>query len=128
MPSLSTSPLYVSSTIFLMLALMFGIFYFMLIRPENKRKKAAEEMRNNMKKGEQVTTIGGLVGKVVSVTDTTVVIETSEDRVRVEFLKTAISSTASSEAAAAAAKQRKWGKKAAETEEKKDETPSWEKE
>ena len=111
----------------LMLALMFGVFYFMLIRPENKRKKAAEEMRNNMKKGEQVTTIGGLVGKVVSVTDTTVVIETSEDRVRVEFLKTAISSTASSEAAAAAAKQRKWGKKAA-AEEKKEETPSWEKE
>ena len=113
----------------LMLALMFGIFYFMLIRPENKRKKAAEEMRNNMKKGEQVTTIGGLVGKVVSVTDTTVVIETSEDRVRVEFLKTAISSTASSEAAAAAAKQRKlFAKKDAATEEKKDETPSWEKE
>ena len=76
----------------LMLALMFGIFYFMLIRPENKRKKAAEEMRNNMKKGEQVTTIGGLVGKVVSVTDTTVVIETSEDRVRLELSKWGVQS------------------------------------
>ena len=95
----------------LMLVAMFAIFYFMLIRPENKRKKEAEEMRNNMKKGEQVTTIGGLVGKVVAVTDKTVVIETSEDRVRVEFLKSAIATTASQEAAAAAAKEKKWGKK-----------------
>ena len=51
----------------LMLAIMFGIFYFMLIRPENKRKKEAEQTRNSVKNGDQVTTIGGIVGTVVNV-------------------------------------------------------------
>ena len=74
----------------LMIVLMIAIFYFLMIRPENKRKKQAEEMRNSLKKGDWLTTIGGVYGRVVSITDRTVVIETSEDRVRVEFLKSAI--------------------------------------
>ena len=78
-----------TSTI-LMIVIMIAIFYFLLIRPENKRKKEAENMRNTLKKGEWITTIGGVYGKVVAITDRTVVIETSEDRVRVEFLKNAI--------------------------------------
>lgn len=76
----------------LMIVLMIAIFYFLLIRPENKRKKQAEEMRSALKKGDWLTTIGGVYGRVVSITDRTVVIETSEDRVRVEFLKSAIGS------------------------------------
>ena len=78
-----------SSTI-LMIVLMIAIFYFLLIRPENKRKKEAEQMRSGLKKGDWLTTIGGVYGRVVAITDRTVVIETSEDRVRVEFLKSAI--------------------------------------
>ena len=74
----------------LMIVLMIAIFYFLMIRPENKRKKQAEEMRNSLKKGDWLTTIGGVYGRVVAITDRTVVIETSEDRVRVEFLKSAI--------------------------------------
>ena len=74
----------------LMIVLMIAIFYFLMIRPENKRKKQAEEMRSSLKKGDWLTTIGGVYGRVVSITDLTVVIETSEDRVRVEFLKSAI--------------------------------------
>lgn len=74
----------------MMIVLMIAIFYFLMIRPENKRKKQAEEMRNSLKKGDWLTTIGGVYGRVVSITDRTVVIETSEDRVRVEFLKSAI--------------------------------------
>ena len=74
----------------LMIVVMLAIFYFLLIRPENKRKKQAEEMRSSLKKGDWLTTIGGVYGRVVSITDRTVVIETSEDRVRVEFLKSAI--------------------------------------
>ena len=73
-----------------MIVLMIAIFYFLMIRPENKRKKQAEEMRSSLKKGDWLTTIGGVYGRVVSITDRTVVIETSEDRVRVEFLKSAI--------------------------------------
>ena len=74
-----------------MLVVMIAIFYFLLIRPENKRKKAAEQMRNNLKKGDTVTTIGGIVGKVIAVSENTLVIETSEDRVRMELTKWAIS-------------------------------------
>lgn len=79
-------------TSILMLILLVVVFYFMLIRPENKRKKQAEEMRSSLKKGDKITTIGGIVGTVVTVGDATLVIETSEDRVRLEITKWAISS------------------------------------
>ena len=99
----------------MMLVVMVAIFYFMLIRPENKRKKEAEQMRNTLKKGDWLTTIGGLYGKVVAVTDRTVVLETSEDRVRVEFLKSAISAVGTlDEQAAAAQRGRKAAKKVEE--------------
>ena len=77
----------------IMLVLMLVMFYFLLIRPENKRKKKAEEMRNGIKKGDTVTTIGGIIGRVVHVTKDTLVIETSEDRVRMEIAKWAVSTT-----------------------------------
>lgn len=77
----------------LMLVLLFGLCYFMLIRPENKRKKDAEQLRNSLKKGDKITTIGGIVGTIVHVSDSTIVIETSEDRVRMELTKWAVSTT-----------------------------------
>ncbi len=72
-------------------ALLIAIFYFMLIRPENKRKKAAAKMRSELAMGDQVTTIGGVVGTIVAITDENIVIETSADRVRMEFAKWAVS-------------------------------------
>lgn len=86
----------------LMIVIMIAIFYFLLIRPENKRKKQAEEMRSALKKGDWLTTIGGVYGRVVTITDRTVVIETSEDRVRIEFLKSAIGSVGTLDEQAAA--------------------------
>ncbi|MCI2056666.1 MAG: preprotein translocase subunit YajC [Oscillibacter sp.] len=80
-------------TSILMLVLLLVVFYFMLIRPENKRKKAAEQMRSSLKKGDKLTTIGGIVGTVVQVGDDTMVIETGEDRVRMEITKWAVSTT-----------------------------------
>ena len=74
-----------------MILVMIAIFYFLMIRPENKRKKQAEEMRNSLKKGDQITTIGGIVGKIVMVGEETIVIETSDDRVRMELTKWAVS-------------------------------------
>lgn len=74
----TTSGTGMGSTV-LMIVLMIAIFYFLMIRPENKRKKQAEEMRSSLKKGDWLTTIGGVYGRVVSITDRTVVIETSED-------------------------------------------------
>ena len=99
----------------ILLVAMIAVFYFLIIRPENKRKKQAETMRNSLKKGERITTIGGLVGRIVQVNDATVVFETSEDRVRIEIAKWGIQSTESMEAAA----EQKGGKKA-----KKEETPA----
>ena len=75
----------------IMLVLMLAVFYFMLIRPENKRKKEAEEMRSAVKTGDRITTIGGIVGKIVMVNPNTIVIETSDDRVRMELTKWAVS-------------------------------------
>ena len=75
----------------LMLVVLFAIMYFLMIRPENKRKKKAQEMRDSLKKGDVITTIGGIVGKIVQVNNETIVIETSDDRVRMELTKWAVS-------------------------------------
>ena len=85
-----------------MLLIMVGVFYFMLIRPENKRKKEAEQLRSNIKNGDRITTIGGIMGTVVDVKGDSFVIETSADQVRVEFAKWALSTN---ETAAEAAKE-----------------------
>jgi len=89
------------------LILMFVIFYFILIRPENKRKKEAEAMRSSMKTGDKITTIGGITGTVVDVKEEKFVIETGADRVRIEFQKWALSTndTAAERAQAEAKKQ-----------------------
>ena len=84
----------------IMLVLMLGIFYFMLIRPENKRKKEQEQLRSSLKNGDQITTIGGITGTVVNVKDDKFVIETGADQVRIEFAKWALSTNDSAVAAA----------------------------
>ena len=90
----------------IMLVLMIAIFYFMLIRPENKRKKEAEQMRSAVKKGDKITTIGGIVGTVVDVKESRIVMETGADQVRIELEKWAISSNeTAAENAKAEAKQ-----------------------
>ena len=86
----------------IMLAVMFGLMYFMLIRPENKRKKEAEQMRANLKSGDNVTTIGGVTGVVVDVKEDKFVLETGADRVRIEFAKFALSENHTASARAAA--------------------------
>ena len=86
----------------LMMAIMFGIMYFVLIRPEKKRKKEAEEMRSSIRTGDQITTIGGIVGTVVNIKENKIVIESGADQVRIELEKWAVSSN---DTAAAAAKE-----------------------
>ena len=76
----------------LMLIVMVAIMYFLMIRPENKRKKKAQEMRDSQKKGDVITSNGGIIGRIVSVGKDTIVIETSDDRVRMELTKWAVSS------------------------------------
>lgn len=95
-----------SGSFILPLVLMLVMFYFMLIRPENKRKKEAEEMRSALKEGDQITTIGGIVGIVVNIKEDRFVIETSADQVRIEFMKWALSSNDTAVAAAAERKKK----------------------
>lgn len=64
----------------LMLVLMFAMLYFFMIRPENKRKKEAQNLRDSLKVGDVITTIGGIVGTICKVDESTIVIETSADR------------------------------------------------
>jgi len=104
-----------------MLVVMVAVFYFFIIRPENKKKKAAEQMRSSLQVGDEITTIGGIVGTVCAVKEKTIVMETSADRVRVEFTKWAISSkgTQASEEPAPA-KEKKEDKKGGKSEKKSD--------
>ena len=95
----------------LMLVLMFVVFYFFFIRPENKKKKKVEDMRNSLSLGDEITTIGGMTGRIVQVTEDTVTFETGEDRVRIQIKKWGISTTAKMEAAEAEARANKGKKK-----------------
>lgn len=70
---------------------MFALMYFLMIRPENKRKKEAQNMRDSLTVGDEITTIGGITGTICAVKENTIVIESGADRVRVELTKWAVS-------------------------------------
>ena len=75
----------------LMLVAMFAVFYFVGIRPQKKQEKEANNMRNNLTVGDEITTIGGIIGKIVSIKEETCVIETTHERTKIRILKTAVS-------------------------------------
>ena len=70
--------------------LMFAVFYFLLIRPQQKRSKQQRDMLGNIKKGDKVVTTGGIVGVVVGVKDNQVVLKVGDGDIKIEFLKSAI--------------------------------------
>lgn len=73
------------------IVILIAVFYFFMIRPEKKKKKQIEEMRSSLSVGDPIVTIGGMVGKIVSISDDDIVFESGEDRVRIEVKKWAIS-------------------------------------
>ena len=75
----------------LIVALMLAMIYFFMIRPESKRKKEAQTLRDSLTVGDNITTIGGMTGTICKVDENTVVFETGADRVRIEVTKWAIS-------------------------------------
>ncbi len=75
----------------ILMVLMIAMLYFFMIRPENKRKKEAENLRNSLAVGDEITTIGGITGTICSVKETTVVFESGADRVRLEIAKWGVS-------------------------------------
>ena len=77
--------------VWIMIIAMFALMYFLMIRPENKRKKEAQNMRDSLAVGDEITTIGGITGTICAVKENTIVFETGADRVRLEVTKWAIS-------------------------------------
>lgn len=74
----------------IMLAAMIALFYFFMYRPQKKQEKETNAMRNALTVGDEITTIGGIVGKIVSIKEETVLIETGRDKVRIRILKNAV--------------------------------------
>ena len=72
--------------------IMIAIFYFIGIRPQKKQEKAANDMRNSLVVGDEITTIGGIVGKVVNIREENIVIETSSDRTKMKIARWAVRS------------------------------------
>lgn len=91
----------------IILVLFFVLMYVFMIRPEKKKQKKVEEMRKALSVGDEIVTIGGIMGKIVHITEDDITIETSEDRVRVQFKKWAVSSNVKADAAEAAEKGKK---------------------
>ena len=94
-------------TMILLLVGFFLIMWLLMIRPEKKKQKKVEAMRNALTVGDEIVTIGGIMGVVVNVTEDNITIETGEDKVRIQFKKWAVSSNVRAEAAEAKAKAKK---------------------
>ena len=73
------------------LVLIFALLYFFMIRPQKKQQKKEAEMRNNLTVGDDIITIGGIMGKIVTVKEDSVIIETGSDRNKMRILRSAIS-------------------------------------
>lgn len=90
---LETAPTSASPwTMILMLGGFILLMYFLMIRPQKKQERAAAEMRNNLHVGDEITTIGGVIGQIVSIKEETITIETSKDRTKIRFLRSAVRS------------------------------------
>lgn len=74
----------------LIFPLLLVVMYFFMIRPQKKQEKEAQAMRNSLSIGDEVTTIGGIIGRVVNVKEETFVLETTKERTRIRFERSAI--------------------------------------
>ncbi|MBQ7406615.1 MAG: preprotein translocase subunit YajC [Clostridia bacterium] len=74
----------------LMIGLLFVFLYFFMIRPQKKQERKDAEMRDSLAVGDEVTTIGGIIGKVISIKGETFVLETTREKTQIRFLKGAI--------------------------------------
>lgn len=95
-----------SASMIIILLLFFVLMWFFMIRPEKKKQKKIEAMRNALSVGDEIVTIGGVMGTIVHITEDDITIETSEDKVRVQFKKWAVSSNVRAEAAEAKEKNK----------------------
>lgn len=78
------------TTMILMLVAMFAVMYFVMIRPQKKKQKEEQAMRDNIQIGDEITTIGGIMGRVVTVKDDSLIIETGADRSKMKVTRWAV--------------------------------------
>ncbi|MBR5322024.1 MAG: preprotein translocase subunit YajC [Clostridia bacterium] len=74
----------------LMIVLMLAVMYFFMIKPQKKQEREIQQMRNNLQVGDEITTIGGIIGKIISIKEETCLIETSGDKTKIRILKSAV--------------------------------------
>ena len=74
----------------ILIVVMFVVLYFFMIRPQKKKDREIADMRNNLQVGDEITTTGGIIGKIISIKDETVMIETGHDRTKIRILKSAV--------------------------------------
>ena len=72
------------------IVLVLGLMYLLMIRPQQKKQKEEQKMRNNLRVGDELTTIGGIKGRVVAIKDDTIMLESGNDRTKLQFEKWAI--------------------------------------
>lgn len=110
-------------SLIVMMVLLFAVMYFVMIRPQKKKQKEEQQMRDSIEVGDEITTIGGIVGRVVTVKDDSLIIETGAERNRIKIMRWAISTNNTAneklEAERAAAKEAQEAEKAAKMEEAK---------
>ena len=99
-----------------LMVLLIAMIYFMMIRPQKKKEKADKEMREALRVGDEVITIGGIIGKVEKINEKSIIISTSAGKNKIEFLKSAIASVSSKDPGAAAKTAAKEAAKEAEEE------------
>jgi len=85
----AANPMQLYGTLIMVVA-MLAIFYFLMYRPQKKQEKQVNEMRNSISVGDEITTIGGIIGEVVSIKEETLVIETSKERTKIRILRSAV--------------------------------------
>ena len=99
-----------------LMVLLIAMIYFMMIRPQRKKETADKEMRDALRVGDEVITIGGIVGKVEKINEKSVIISTGAGKNKIEFLKSAIASVSAKDPGAAAKPAAKETAKEAEEE------------
>ena len=77
-------------TMLIIMAVMIAVFYFLIIRPQKKQDKQVKDMRDSLQVGDEITTIGGIIGRIVSIKEETLVIETSRDGTKIRILRSAV--------------------------------------
>ena len=78
------------STNLILIVVLIGVMYFVMIRPQQKQEKKNKAMRESLKIGDEIVTIGGLVGKITKITEKTITIQTGNPNTKVELIKGAV--------------------------------------